>query len=328
VNIEQTIWADKHRPKELDDLILPSQHREDFEMIIKKKELPNLLLTGPAGGGKTTIAQILTSKKGVLKYKRDNLLEVNGSSKESRSITFVSDVIEPFLKIPPAAGDKYRVVFIDEGEQLTDASFKALKGIIEKYQVKYGRFILTSNYLSKIPDPILSRFTPYIFKQIPIEFVGDYCKNILDIENVEYDEKDLLFVIENFYPDVRKIVTNLQRFSLTGKLKVNRDVSLNTEKALIASIIELAGYLKNGENHKINRVMTTVLSLLDNQDLEFKRIYLDLFETKEIPVPAKIVINKYSNSHQSCLVPSMHFSAMFFEIIQTLNVYYVAIKKE
>lgn len=327
MKIEQTLWVEKYRPRTLKEVALSEDHYQEFGRFLKNKEIPNILLSGPAGGGKTTLARIVTSKAGVISQRDHNVLEINGSAKETRGIDFVDKVIEPFLKIPPAGQDKYRIVFIDEGDNLTEASFRSLRGVIEKYQVKYGRFILTCNYLSKIPDPVQSRFAVYMFKQLPMEFVDKYCKDILSNEKVKYQEEDLKFIIDNLYPDVRRIVYELQRRSINGTLKVNKDVALTSEKAIIGSIIEIVGYLKDKKPHKVNKLMTSIINLLDKQDLEFRNIYVNLFNSKQIPVPAKVIVNKYSREHQSCLVPSMHFAAMVMEIIQSVNQYYRSIEK-
>ncbi len=326
MKIEQTLWIEKYRPSKIEDVVIPDEYVHQIKSFVKNKEIPNLLFFGQPGGGKTTVARILTSPEGVL-LKKDNLLALNGSAKETRGINYVNDVIEPFLKIPPAGRDKYRIIFIDEADFLTAESFHSLRGIIEKYQIKYGRFILTCNYLSKVPSAVQSRFTTFAFRQIPIDFVMNYSKSILDNENVEYNENDLRFITEGLYPDVRRIVNALQQSIKNNNLIVNKDIAQTNEKVLIACIIEICNAIKNNEGHKINKNLSTSLGLLDKQDLDFRNIYTKLFNEKQIPIPAKIVINKYSNTHQGCLVPSMHFSSCIFQIIQTINAYYKSIAK-
>lgn len=318
--ILDSMWVEKYRPRKLKDLALPSRYTKDFERIIERCALPNLLFSGPPGGGKTTLARVLCSKYGVVFNKRDNLLMANGSAKKTRSINFVDSVIEPFLKIPPAR-DKYKVVFIDEADNLTNDSFKAFRGIIEKYHEGYGRFIFTCNYISKIPSPVQSRFTPYIFQQIPKEFVIDYCKSILESETIEYKEKDINFIVNNLYPDIRRVINTLQKCSWEGNLDVDEEAVVTNERRLLSSMVEIISLLSKGEDKKIGGVVNYMVELLASQDIEYKNVYTDLFFMKKIPAPAKIIVNKYANDHQNSLLPHMNFMGMVFKIIRTLQDY-------
>jgi len=315
-----SIWVEKYRPKKLEDLALPEQYTSDFKRMIAKCELPNLLFSGPPGGGKTTLARVLCSKNGVLFSKQDNMLSVNGSARKTRGIGFVDEVIEPFLKHPPG-GDKYRVVFIDEADKLTADGYDSLRALIEKYQVAYGRFIFTCNYLSRIPDPVQSRFTPYVFSQIPKEFVLKYCKTILDAEEVDYQDADIQVAITNLYPDVRKIVNALQRASWGGKLKLSEKDVITTERKVVTFIRQIISHIEKGQSNKLGGVVNAIVDIDSAQDLEYRNIYTELFFGNNIPAPAKIIINKYSNGHQNALVPHMHFMAMIFDIIKSLQAF-------
>jgi len=326
VKILDSIWVEKWRPKELKDLVLSSGYRETFERFIKNNEIPNLLFNGTPGSGKTTVARILTSKQGILQNKNDNLLSVNGSSKEARGITFVQDVIEKFLRIPPMGKDKHRIVFIDEADYLTEYSFSALRSVIERYSI-YGRFIFTCNYISKIPPAIQSRMQDFPFKKLSLDFIKDYCEKILKVEEIKYEDNDINFVIDALYPDVRKIVNTLQRDSMTGNLIINREAVFTVEKKISSLIVDIVSSFKKKEKSKIYKSIDMIIKLLYDQDLEFRGLYTNLFFMENFPTPAKIIVNKYSNSHRDCLVPQMHFIAMVFEIIKILSDYQKAIGK-
>jgi len=315
-----SIWVEKYRPKKLEDLVLPEKYFNDFKKMIEKGQLPNLLFSGPPGRGKSTLARVLCSKAGVLQNKRDNLLEVNGSARKSRGIGYVDDVIEPFLKHPPAR-DKYKVVFIDEADKLTTDGYDSLRGIIEKYHVAYGRFVFTCNYLSKIPDAVQSRFTPYVFSQIPKEYVLTYCKNILDAEKVEYVDDNIKIAIDNLYPDIRKIVNALQKSSWSGKLQISREDVITIEKKVIAFVLQIISCIEKNQDNKIGSSVSALVDILASQDLDYRSIYTELFFNNKIPAPAKILVNKYSNTHQNCLIPHMHFMGMVFEIVAALKEY-------
>lgn len=332
MEIAKALWIEKYRPKTINDLVLPERYVFDFKKSIERQELSNYLFSGPPGGGKSTLARILTSKEGVLHNRADNLLTVNGSAQRTRNIGYIDKVVEPFLKTPPAR-DKYKVVFIDEADNLTPDAYKSLRGIIEKYQVAYGRFIMTCNFVSVIPEPVQSRFTHYVFKQIPKEFAISYAQEILIAENIEYLEKDIHFMVDQLYPDIRQIVDSLQRYSKmkpkdpkkTGRLDVNEGTITTNEKKIMANILEIVTHVGKGEDKQIGRPVGNIVEILKSEDLEYRGLYTQLFFMEKFPTPAKIIVNKYANNHQGCLIPTMHFMAMVFKIIKVLQEYRKAV---
>lgn len=320
MNIETALWVEKYRPRSLEEVVLPDRYMKDFKKMVERQELVNLLLSGPPGGGKTTISKILCSKQGVLFNRKDNLLTVNGSAQESRGIGFVDKVIVPFLRIPPA-NDKYRIVFIDEADNLTPDSYRSLRGIIENFSEGYGRFIFTCNYPSKIPDPLHSRFTHYKFQQLPKDFIVNYAKKILDSEDVKYDDETLMFIIDGLYPDVRKIINALQKASWDGKLEFDKKSVISSEKTIVANIVEIVGFIQRNENQKIGKAVGGIIDILKDEEVDYKNIYTTLFFMQNFPAPAKIVVNEYANKHQGCLIPHQHLVAMVYKIIKTLMEY-------
>ena len=269
----------------------------------------------------TTIARILTSKNGILANPNENLLFINGSSKSTRGIKFVDEVIEPFLKIPPAGKDKQKVVLIDEADGLTSDAIDSLRGVINKYS-SYGRFIFTCNYVSKISDPLMSRFSAatYEFKTVPVESVIEHCKKILVKEEITFDEKDLAHICKTLYPDTRKIIGVLQKHSKTGQLEVDRNAVLNNEKFIISSVVEMITSLNN-KQQKTGVILGGIVKALEDQDVDYRNIYSELFSRKEIPANCKIVINRYANTHSDCFIPHMHFMSMCFDIGKTIQDY-------
>jgi len=325
VNIENTLWVEKYRPKKLDDIILPEKYREYFSACIKNKEIDHLLLYGPPGSGKTAISRILCSPNGILEYPSDNLLFLNGSAKKTRGIDFVNDVIEEFLKAPPGGDDKQKIVFIDEADYLTDASIHSLRGIIEQYNL-YGRFILTCNYVHKFPDAIDSRILPYEFKKMPFENVIDYVKNILISENVIFDDKDIEYICDELYPDIRKIVNTIQRYSKTGKLDVDRENALTIDKLMVSTTVEFISSMKKLDSAKSKNSINSLYKILEQSDIDFGNVYKELFYNKNVPAVCKIIINKFTNTHVTCVDPRMNYMSMIFEVGQSLKGYVNMVK--
>lgn len=320
MEILNSIWYEKYRPKKIEDMVLPEDYKLNFKAFISSREIPMLMLYGPPGGGKTAISQILCSPNGILKNPRENLLEINGSAQKTRGIGFVEETIEPFLKIPPDNLDKHKIVFIDESDSLTSASMKSLRNIIETYS-DTGRFIFTCNELSKIEDAIISRCQVYKFKQMPIEFVKTLIIDILNNEQVRFIKEDLDYICELLYPDIRQIINTTQQHTMSGELKIDKNEILTNERKIITLTLELINFLNSNNKSKINSIIPEIIKNLNDRDIEYKRIYEELFYRGEIQANCKIIINKYSNNHQSCLISSMNFMSMIFEIITTINKY-------
>lgn len=331
------LWNEKYRPKKIEEVILSDKEKNIFKKYISENDIPNLLFKGPQGSGKTTVALILCSPTGVLQNS-ENYLFVNGSSQECRSINFTEGVIIPYLKTPPSEPDNKKIMFVDEADNMTSDNYRSLRGHIEKFQKSYGRFIFTCNYPHVIPEAIRSRFTDFVFERIPIEFVKNFCRDILIKEKVEYKEEDLIKLIEIYYPDIRKTINELEKFcygepedkeNLLWKLEFNSNDLKNIETEIINSFIGLIRGLEKDNTHEINFSIKSIKNIIEKESfIPYQHLYSSLFYSTNIPPVAKVLINEYANKHNQCFVPQMHFMAMIFEVFKSLKEYKSLILKK
>lgn len=210
------LWVEKYRPKTVGDTILPNSLKETFQQFVDNKNIPNLLLTGSAGVGKTTIAKAMLEELGC------DYIVINGSD-EGRSIDVLRNELRNFASsVSLAGGRKY--VILDEADYLNANSVQpALRNFMEEYSRNCG-FILTCNFVNKIIQPLHSRCSVIEFKisngdkpQMAKDFFMRV-KGILDNENIQYEQKVVAEVIKKHFPDNRRVLNELQRYSATGTI--------------------------------------------------------------------------------------------------------------
>lgn len=209
------LWVEKYRPKVVADTILPESLKLTFQKIVDGGELPNMLFTGTAGLGKTTVARALCNELGC------DFILINGS--EEGNIDTLRTKIKQFASSVSLQGG-YKVVILDEADYLNPQSTQpALRGFIEEFS-NNCRFILTCNFKNRIIEPLHSRCGVYEFntsKKSMIELCESFmarCKTILDNEKIEYNDKPLAELIMKFAPDWRRVLNELQRYSINGRI--------------------------------------------------------------------------------------------------------------
>ena len=211
------LWVEKYRPKNVEQCILPESVKTTFKSFIQQGEIPNLLLSGTAGVGKTTIAKALCHELGADYY------VINGSD-EGRFLDTVRNQAKNFAAtVSLTAEAKHKVLIIDEADNTTPDVQLLLRASIEEFQ-KNCRFIFTCNFKNKIIEPLHSRTTVVEFnvrgktkQQLAAEFFAR-CKGILIAEEVTFSEKVVAEVVQKYFPDFRRTLNELQRYASTGSI--------------------------------------------------------------------------------------------------------------
>jgi DNA polymerase III delta prime subunit len=234
------LWVEKYRPKKISECILTEDLKETFTQFLKQKEIPNLLLSGTAGTGKTTVARALCEELGA------DYIIINGSD-EGRQIDTLRNKIKNFAStVSLTETSNHKVVIIDEADYMNaDSVQPALRNFIETFY-NNCRFIFTCNYVNKIIPALHSRCTVIDFKIVngqKVKTATAFMKRlegILKDENIEFDKKVLSELIQKYYPDFRRTINELQRYSVRGKIDSGILFSLSeaNTKELILSLKE------------------------------------------------------------------------------------------
>ena len=265
------LWVEKYRPQNIKDCILPNELKSTFQQFVENEEIPNLLLTGTAGVGKTTVAKAMLEEIGC------TYMMINGS--EESGIDTLRTKIKNFASTVSMDG-KRKYVILDEADYLNPQSTQpALRGIIEEFSKNCG-FILTCNFRNRIIEPLHSRCSTVEFR-IPNEqkpkLAMNFMKRVQDIlekENVTHNEKVVADVIGKFFPDWRRCLNELQRYSVSGSIDAGILVNLSD-----TSIKELVSFVKDKDFKSCRQ---WVVHNLDNDP---HRIYRRIYDSLSGNVP-------------------------------------------
>ena len=265
------LWVEQYRPKTIDDCILPDSLKNLFSSFIKKGELSNMLFSGTPGIGKTTVAKALCEEMNC------DWIMINGS--EEGGIDVLRNKIKNFASTVSLSGGK-KVVILDEADYLNPQSTQpALRGFVEEFH-KNCRFILTCNFKNRIIEPLHSRFSNIEFKVNPKDKpklasrLFERAVYILKEQNIDYEDKVLVELITKHFPDFRKLINELQRYSVSGAIDAGILVNVSDE-----NLKTLVTHLKNKEFSDMRK---WVVNNLDNDPVKiFRKIYDTLYSNLE-----------------------------------------------
>ena len=284
---KEFLWVEKYRPNIVEDCILPASTKDVFRGFVDQGELPNLLLTGTAGVGKTTIAKAMCEEIGA------SYIVINGSD-EGRFLDTVRNRVRQFATtVSLTSGAAHKVVIIDEADNTTNDVQLSLRTAVEEFHGNC-RFIFTCNFINKIIEPLHSRCTVVDFRIKPeqaVKLQGEFftrLKTILTNEKVQFEDKVLAKLVKRYYPDWRRLINECQRYAASGSI----DSAILVDVADI-NLNDLMGSLKRKE---FTTVKNWVVHHMDNDpSMVMRKIYDSLYGMlKPASIPeAVLIIAKY-----------------------------------
>lgn len=282
---DEFLWSQKYRPQTVKDCILPERLKTVFQEYVDKKMIPNLMLTGTAGVGKTTVAVAMCEEIGL------DYIFINSS--EERGIDTLRNKIKGYASTFSFTGEK-KVIILDEADYITPEAQAALRGAMEEFS-KNCTFIFTCNFKAKLIDAIHSRCSVIDFSLQSNEkpkMASSLFKRLCDIlkhENIQFEKNVIVKIVEKYFPDYRRTLNELQRYSSKGVI----DAGILLQVCDIKNIADLIKYLKDKNFSEMRKWV------VNNSDIDpsriFRKIYDGMYEyLKPESIPqAVVILSKY-----------------------------------
>ena len=302
------LWVEKYRPTTIEECILPEDTKKVFKGFLEQEEIPNLLLSGSAGVGKTTIAKALCDELGADSY------VINGSD-EGRFLDTIRNQAKTFASTVSLTSESHhKVIIVDEADNTTPDVQLLLRASIEEFQ-KNCRFIFTCNYKNKIIQPLHSRCSVVDFnikkdkQKLAEAFFGRVCE-ILRKESVKFEDRVVAEVVTKYFPDFRRTLNELQRYSATGQIDSGILSSGNE-----FSVEKVVGHLRKKE---FTNMKKWVAQNMDNEpQVIMRKIYDNLynyFDPKSIP-EAVLIISEYQYKSSFVVDQEINLVAFMTELM-------------
>ena len=298
------LWVEKYRPSKISECVLTDDLKKTFQTFVDEGNIPNLLLTGGPGVGKTTVAKAMLEELGA------TYMMINGS--EESGIDVLRNKIKNFASTVSMDGNR-KFVILDEADYLNPQSTQpALRGFIEEFHKNCG-FILTCNFKNRIIDPLHSRCSVVEFR-IPVaekpKLAGEFFKRvqgILDGEGVQYQPKAVAGVVEKYFQDWRRALNELQRYSVSGMIDSGIIVNISEK-----NMKDLTTFLKEKDFKSIRK---WVANNLDNDPARmYRKVYDALYEDIQPQTVPHLVLATADYSYKSAFVADQEINMLAFMI--------------
>ncbi len=305
VKKEHTLLVEKYRPQTLNEFVGNEQIKQTIQQYLDQNDIQNFIFFGPAGTGKTTLAKLIVNNLNC------DSLYINAS--DERGIDTIRDKVQQFAS--SATFRALKVVILDEADFLTIQAQASLRNVIETFS-RTTRFILTCNFVERIIDPLQSRCQTLKIVPPSKKEIANHVANILDQENIKYELQDLVPVITQFYPDVRKILNTCQASNIDGIIKL--DKSTLVENNFLNKIID---ELKNPSYGSFNKIRQLVA---DSGVGEFESIYKHLYNCIDVysngcEGAITIIIEEYIFHKNFRVDQEINFMACIAKILETIS---------
>ena len=300
--MSNTLWVEKYRPSNLDSYIGNDHLKSKIEVYLESGDLPHLLLFGKAGTGKTTLAKLL------VKNIECDYLYINAS--DENNVDTVRTKVKNFAS---TVGFKdFKIIILDECDYITPNAQAALRNLMETFS-KHCRFILTCNYVERIIDPIQSRCQSFQIIPPDRKQVALHLSSILKDENIDFENEDIVPIVNGCYPDIRRVINSTQRQVVNNKLVIDKDTVIQSDYKL-----QLLKILK--EQDKKNAFKNIRQLLADSQITDYADMFRLLYDEvddygKGHIAECILVIARYELSDSQVVDKEINAMAMIIELL-------------